>query len=474
MSKLKVDIINQNTFTGGVELPNGLRVGTSKVETNQVVSDSFFGISDLGYGYPYPATNNSMTSKRYVDDAINALLPGAGLSGVSKQYVDNGLSATYTDSTTYFDVNVMRKNASNHTTDGITFSGQGPYIITTTFNPSLEIRANTPVLRLTETDTTNSVGTLHLDSGIFKLAYGSSVSNNNNSIAINASGHAGIGGAPVSLIGLIVNNRIANGAGPALKVMGSGDVVINTGGSIFFDNFYSYASGSYIDARTAGVQKFKNGFADRMVISTTSVDIPLSTTSLTGATGVGALTILGGVGIGENLNVGGVISGAGTIPVGGVIMWSGAIANIPVNWALCNGQTVNGLVTPDLRNQFIVGATSDNAGVPNTTIAVSSTQSGGSKDTVLVSHDHTNTLSGGHRHYYINDDNIAQTSLDAVGNRSTGVVLGGGGEGGGTMVLYETDVRTTGINVAISASGSSSTSTNLPPYYALAFIMRIR
>lgn len=36
--------------------------------------------------------------------------------------------------------------------------------------------------------------------------------------------------------------------------------------------------------------------------------------------------------------------GAGTIPVGGIIMWSGTVANIPTGWALCNGSNA----TPDL------------------------------------------------------------------------------------------------------------------------------
>ena len=44
----------------------------------------------------------------------------------------------------------------------------------------------------------------------------------------------------------------------------------------------------------------------------------------------------------------GSLSGFGTIPVGGIIMWSGS--SVPAGWALCNGS--NG--TPDLRN-FPVG-----------------------------------------------------------------------------------------------------------------------
>lgn len=42
------------------------------------------------------------------------------------------------------------------------------------------------------------------------------------------------------------------------------------------------------------------------------------------------------------------------IPKGGIIMWSGAITDIPAGWQLCDG--TNG--TPDLRDRFIMGAPS--------------------------------------------------------------------------------------------------------------------
>ena len=44
--------------------------------------------------------------------------------------------------------------------------------------------------------------------------------------------------------------------------------------------------------------------------------------------------------------------GGDTFPAGGIIMWSGAQANIPSGWVLCDGNNS----TPDLRNRFIVGA----------------------------------------------------------------------------------------------------------------------
>ena len=43
-------------------------------------------------------------------------------------------------------------------------------------------------------------------------------------------------------------------------------------------------------------------------------------------------------------------------PTGVIVMWSGNTNTIPTGWALCNGQTVNNLTTPDLRNRFIIGA----------------------------------------------------------------------------------------------------------------------
>lgn len=54
----------------------------------------------------------------------------------------------------------------------------------------------------------------------------------------------------------------------------------------------------------------------------------------------------------------------GIIPVGGIIMWSGTIATIPANWALCDGTNS----TPDLRDKFIVGAKQDDAGAAKSNI----------------------------------------------------------------------------------------------------------
>ena len=118
------------------------------------------------------------------------------------------------------------------------------------------------------------------------------------------------------------------------------------------------------------------------------------------------------------------------VPVGGIIMWSGATNNIPTGWALCDGQ--NG--TPNLQDKFIVGAGS--------TYAVDAT--GGSADATLVSHTHN--LLYNHGSF-------------------------GGSSGAVTPRSGNTPV-TPGISGRVSTEGSSATNANLPPYYALAYIMK--
>jgi hypothetical protein len=82
---------------------------------------------------------------------------------------------------------------------------------------------------------------------------------------------------------------------------------------------------------------------------------------------------------------------------GMIMMWSGTIATIPTGWVLCNGSNS----TPDLRNRFVIGAHTDSAGVAYSTVTGSNTQTGGTKDAIVVSHTHTATSTvtdPGHNH----------------------------------------------------------------------------
>jgi hypothetical protein len=135
------------------------------------------------------------------------------------------------------------------------------------------------------------------------------------------------------------------------------------------------------------------------------------------------------------------------IPSGGIIIWSGSSASIPSGWLLCDGSSS----TPDLRNRFVVGATS--------TYAVGAT--GGSADAIVVSHTHTATVTDpGHAHVY-----ATGTVQLALSNQATQLQANNSGN-------ISTATQTTGITVANSTTGSSGTNANLPPYYALCYIMK--
>jgi len=148
--------------------------------------------------------------------------------------------------------------------------------------------------------------------------------------------------------------------------------------------------------------------------------------------------------------LGTIPASSSTLPAGMILLWSGAVGSIPSGYYLCDGN--NG--TPDLRNRFLIGA--------GNTYSVN--QTGGSADAIVVSHTHTATSTvtdPGHFHSY----NFPNTG-NSYGSNSGGVTPGG--------VANNTSTATTGLTVATTnaTAGTSGTGANLPPYYALAYIMK--
>jgi hypothetical protein len=138
-------------------------------------------------------------------------------------------------------------------------------------------------------------------------------------------------------------------------------------------------------------------------------------------------------------------------PSGGIILWSGSVATIPSGWVLCNGSNS----TPDLRDKFIVGAGGG--------YAVAAT--GGSANAIVVSHTHTATSAvtdPGHSHTYLKN---VQPQYTGTGVYTTDVW---------DNQSASTSTASTGITVSTtnSTEGSSGTNANLPPYYALCYIMK--
>jgi hypothetical protein len=142
------------------------------------------------------------------------------------------------------------------------------------------------------------------------------------------------------------------------------------------------------------------------------------------------------------------------IPTGGILLWSGSIGSIPAGYVLCNGN--NG--TPDLRDRFVVGA--------GTTYAVDAT--GGSADAVVVSHTHGATSTS-----IVTDPGHFHGISDGV---TDGLDPGSGQFSAATGTSRSSTTNTTDITVATTTTnanaGVSATNANLPPYYALCYIMK--
>ena len=142
------------------------------------------------------------------------------------------------------------------------------------------------------------------------------------------------------------------------------------------------------------------------------------------------------------------------ILTGMIVMWSGAVSTIPTGYALCDGSNS----TPDLRDGFVMCA--------GTTHAVNAT--GGSANSVVVSHNHsasTNTV-GNHTH-----GSVTKNSLKGPGDGVKWLkaqyygesVMNSGSTGGGGSHAH---------SVTVNSKGESGAGKNIPPYYALAFIMK--
>lgn len=152
-----------------------------------------------------------------------------------------------------------------------------------------------------------------------------------------------------------------------------------------------------------------------------------------------------------------ISEGFGLVPQFGIIMYSGSIFSIPTGWALCDG--TNG--TPDLRERFIVGAgTSNNTSVVGTT-AYNIGDSGGLNSVTL---DLSQLPAHGHPYsdYYINTAVVRPTGN--VGFELNPFTGGG-----------VTNVTETGANLSRNTNnaGGGLSHENRPPFYALAFIMKL-
>jgi len=176
-----------------------------------------------------------------------------------------------------------------------------------------------------------------------------------------------------------------------------------------------------------------------------------SDTELDAGGGTALMTLSSAPAAGKGtLDVNGLITGKGAVPVGAILMWSGDPSKLPPGWVLCDGENN----TPNLLGRFIVGYQPGNPDY-----AVGKT-GGAEKHTLTLAEmpTHNHGEAGEHRH-----------------------TLWASGHGWAYPVVQTGDTREKGNSHTVSTDpagkhthnneGGGQPHENRPPYYALAYIM---
>lgn len=132
-----------------------------------------------------------------------------------------------------------------------------------------------------------------------------------------------------------------------------------------------------------------------------------------------------------------------SIPAGIITMWSGGISDIPEGWALCNGGGIlsNGSRIPDLRGRFIVGYDPEDSDYDDVG------KIGGEKSHKLTVYEMPY-----HNHYYL---------LHTTGNKDSN--------------RFSDHYNVDGIDEMkqTTSTGGDQPHENRPPYYVLAYIIKL-
>lgn len=145
-----------------------------------------------------------------------------------------------------------------------------------------------------------------------------------------------------------------------------------------------------------------------------------------------------------------------SIPRGLIAMWNGT--QVPNGWALCNGQIVDDLQTPDLSGKFVVGWQSGNEDynlIGNT---------GGQEKVTLTTQEIPSHVHNFADAYFIeaHSDLVGANGTQWIGNNLSG--SNKTDRDNSYVCLWDHDTR---------ATGGGQPHENRPPYYVLAYIIKL-
>lgn len=177
---------------------------------------------------------------------------------------------------------------------------------------------------------------------------------------------------------------------------------------------------------------------------------------------------------------GGGFNGLGMAPVGSILMWTGTTP--PTGWVFCDGSVVAGVSTPDLRGRFVLGA-GNGQGLTSRSL----NQTGGEEGHVLTTsemprHSHSVAYSGqttgelfgwgmgwlgDHEYRSAIVGNSLATQSSSTPNRAR---LGSSDTSQAGGHAHDFDIPAFGS----MTQGEGRPHNTMPPFYVLAFIMRVQ
>jgi hypothetical protein len=406
--------INGNLF---VNSNNGLWVGNTgsfRVTLDDVTQSVTLRSYTNNANINIVGTRNNTPVYFIQSDITTGLLtvadnPTAALGIATKQYVDNSITTTSGVITSSIVSNVLAIN----TTLGVLTSEINSVNIYAQNLNSIKANLNSPALTGTPTapTATESTNTTQVATTEFVT------------IAVGT-----LSSATFANTGAIVNS-------------------LNTYARISSPTFTDFPRAPTMAAGNASTILATTQFVSTAVVSKAPLNAPVFTgvpLAPTAATGTNTTQLATTAFVNASISASGL-----PLPAGMIVMWSGSVGTIPSGWLLCNGS--NG--TPDLRNRFVIGA--------GLTYPVAAT--GGSKDAVVVAHTHI-VGDPGHSHQMTRV--LTDLNVDARFDALSQFAVADDAE----YTDRNTDSATTGITIA--TAGVSGTNANLPPYYALCYIMK--
>jgi microcystin-dependent protein len=229
------------------------------------------------------------------------------------------------------------------------------------------------------------------------------------------------------------------------------------------------------------------------VLTLVGARVGINTTNPTASVDVSGTALASSIRVNGDGRVGGVATadswiGGGAVPVGSIILWSGTSVDQPDGWALCDGSVVNGYRTPDLRGRFVVGAGTGPGLTERRLGATGGAETHSLSAAEAPQHSHWfdpdpqwTWSNGGHTHSFLSEAaNSKNYGYKAVTQRFFYSRNWGDRN---SLDRYTLETGTAGahnhsVDVPPTESGSYGMNlfphANMPPFYVLAYLVRIR